>query len=204
MTSGDPRAVALSALGRAIGAVTDPGALHGAIAEATVVTLQARLARVWLDDPQARVLRAAGSFGIEPAVESALLDAVVLPSGAGVPGRIFASRTPEFTRDAPAAIAVRIAQFLARETAGQHAVARRLARMGVAVDQMTDVVRWMGRITRLEMLQHTAQDLPLTLDLKKSSRAAKPRGTSARLLCRTAGATRSPSRGRGRPSSPGT
>ena len=264
MTSGDPRAVALSALGRAIGAVTEPAALHGAIAEAAVLALQARLARVWLDDPQARVLRAAASFGIEPAVESTLLDAVVLPYGAGGPGRIFVSGTPEFTRDAHddvrwvnarfireldlhayaglplivrdrpvgvlsvlfdasrtftgdeqvlacaladvAAIVVQIGQlheerlrsetlravtslgnaaahelnsplttlvghlqFLARETAGQQAAARRLARIGVAVDQITEVVRRMGRITRVEMLQHTSPDLPPTLDTKKSS-----------------------------------
>ena len=264
MTSADPRAIALSALGRAIGAATDPRALHGAIAEAAVVALQARLARVWLDDPQARVLRAVGSFGVEPAVESVLLDTVVLPYGAGVPGRIFESGTPEFTRDAHddvrwvnarfireldlhayaglplvvhdrcvgvlsvlfdaprtftddeqvlacaladvAAIVVQIGQlheerlrsetlravtglgnaaahelnsplttlvghlqFLARDTAGQHAPAQRLARIGVAVDQITEVVRRMGRITRVAMLEHTSPDLPVTLDLKKST-----------------------------------
>jgi GAF domain-containing protein len=97
--SGDALLV-LSALSRAIAATGDAGGLYDAIAQAAVTTLGARVSRVWVNDPGARILAAAGSFGVNPDTERDLLDAVSVPHGTGVPGQIAISRTAEFIADA--------------------------------------------------------------------------------------------------------
>lgn len=96
----DPRRVTLSALARAIASTTEPAKVYTSIAEVAVRSLGAKVARVWINDSGAGVLRAAGSFGVQPEVETALLDATVLPHGQGVPGRVLGSRAAEFIEDA--------------------------------------------------------------------------------------------------------
>jgi GAF domain-containing protein len=78
----------------------DPDAAYGAISEVAARSLGATVARVWVNDPDAGVLRAAGSFGVQADVEAELLDVRTLRHGAGLPGRVLGTRTPEFIRDA--------------------------------------------------------------------------------------------------------
>jgi GAF domain-containing protein len=100
MDSRDPRLVILSELASAIASTTEPAAIYTAIAEVAVRRLGATVARVWVNDPAAGALRAAGSFGVHRDIEAALLDAVTVPHGAGIPGRVAVARAPEFIVDA--------------------------------------------------------------------------------------------------------
>lgn len=70
------------------------------MAEATAIALGAKAVRVWVDDPAARMLTAAGSFGVAAGEEAALLDATTIPYGIGIPGRIAVARAAEFITDA--------------------------------------------------------------------------------------------------------
>lgn len=85
---------------RAIASITEPTKLYAAISEAAVRLLGARVGRLWVNDPASGLLRAAGSFGVHRDLEAALLDAVEVPLGAGIPGRIAVARVPEFIPDA--------------------------------------------------------------------------------------------------------
>lgn len=78
----------------------DPGSVYRAISEVAARSLGAKVARVWVNDPAARLLRAAGSFGVHPELEAGLLDVCTLEYGAGLPGRVLTTRTPEFIDDA--------------------------------------------------------------------------------------------------------
>lgn len=78
----------------------DQDAVYGAISEVAARSLGAKVARVWVDEPDAGVLRAAGSFGVQAEVEAELLDVRTLRYGAGLPGRVLSTRTPEFIHDA--------------------------------------------------------------------------------------------------------
>lgn len=93
------RLTALSSLTRLITAASDSREVFNAVARAAVILLQARLARVWVDDPAEQTLRAHGGFGIDPKMEEIMTDFITLPSGQGLVGSIFASRTPEYILD---------------------------------------------------------------------------------------------------------
>ena len=100
MKPGDPQGIVLSELARAIAATTEPTEIYGAISEAAGCLLGAKIARVWLNEPGAGILRAVGSFGVPRDIEAALLDTVTVPHGAGIPGRVAVARAPEFIADA--------------------------------------------------------------------------------------------------------
>lgn len=100
MDSPDPRLITPSEFARAIASTTDPANLYSAIAEVAVRRLGATVARLWVNEPTGGVLRAAGSFGVHRDMEAALLDAVEVPLGAGIPGRVAVARRPEFITDA--------------------------------------------------------------------------------------------------------
>ncbi|MBI2525508.1 MAG: GAF domain-containing protein [Candidatus Rokubacteria bacterium] len=70
-----------------------------AVAGAAVTLLGARTARVWIADPDARVLRPAESFGVEPEAEQRLLEISLIPFGGGIAGQILETRTPEYIVD---------------------------------------------------------------------------------------------------------
>jgi PAS domain S-box-containing protein len=93
------RLTRLSLLTRLITGAESGQGVFNAIAEAAVGLLGARVARVWVADPEAQVLRALGRCGIDPEGERRLLDTSVLPYGGGIPGRIFLAGQPEFIAD---------------------------------------------------------------------------------------------------------
>jgi signal transduction histidine kinase len=70
-----------------------------AIAHAAFTLIGAKVARVWVADPERQVLRALGSYGVAPGIERRLLDASVLPYDGGIPGPIFTSGQPEYIAD---------------------------------------------------------------------------------------------------------
>jgi len=78
----------------------NPATAHRAISEVAAHSLGAKVARLWVSDPAAGVLRASGSFGVPSDLEAALLDVKTLPYGAGIPGRIFNGLAAEFITDA--------------------------------------------------------------------------------------------------------
>ncbi len=88
---------ALSRLTRLITSAQDSRELCQAIAKAAATLLGAAWARVWVANPLERVLRVAGSFGLDPAFEQEMLPA--LGYGQGLVGRIFESQVPEFIED---------------------------------------------------------------------------------------------------------
>jgi GAF domain-containing protein len=73
--------------------------VFNAIAHAACTLMGAKVARVWVADPEKQVLRALGSHGVDPEIERRLLDATVLPYGGGIPGPIFTSGQPEYISD---------------------------------------------------------------------------------------------------------
>ncbi|MBI3105525.1 MAG: GAF domain-containing protein [Candidatus Rokubacteria bacterium] len=70
-----------------------------AVAGAAVTLLGARMARVWIADPEARVLRPAESCGVESEVEQRLMEISLIPFGGGIAGQILETRTPEYIVD---------------------------------------------------------------------------------------------------------
>ena len=93
------RLTRLSRLTRLITGAQSGEAAINAIAEGAVSLLGARIARVWVADPEAQLLRALGRYGIDPERDRCLLDASVLPYGGGIPGRIFIEGRPEYIAD---------------------------------------------------------------------------------------------------------
>ena len=84
---------ALSALTQLIVSASASGAVFQALAEAATELLGARLARVWVEDPERRVVRVEGHAGtaVPPTVE--------LPYGEGIVGAVIAGREPKYGRD---------------------------------------------------------------------------------------------------------
>ena len=93
------RLTRLSLLTKLITGAESGQGVFDAIAEAAVGLRGARVARVWVADPEAQVLRTRGRCGIDPEGERRLLDASVLPYGGGIPGRIFVAGRPEYIAD---------------------------------------------------------------------------------------------------------
>ena len=100
MYSLDPRLITPSEFARAIASTTDPANLYSSVSEVAVRLLDAKVARLWVNDPVGGTLRAAGSFGVHRDLEAALLDTVEVRLGTGIPGRVAVGRVPEFITDA--------------------------------------------------------------------------------------------------------
>ncbi len=94
------RLTALSGLTRLMTSARGSQAAFEAVAEAAATLLGAKAARVWVSEPDGRVLRVGGSFGVDPEAERRLMDFVVIPYGSGIPGRIAESGAPEWVSDA--------------------------------------------------------------------------------------------------------
>ena len=93
------RLARLSFLTRLIAGARSGQAVFNAIGEGAVSLLGARIAHVWIADPDAQLLRALGRHGIDPERDRGLLDASVLPYGGGIPGQIFIEGRPEYIAD---------------------------------------------------------------------------------------------------------
>ena len=93
------RLTALARLTELIAAARGSREVCRAVAESAVTLLGAKLARVWMDDPQNRVLRIEHSSGLDAGVERMMSRVVTLPYGSGLAGRVFGSRTPEYLVD---------------------------------------------------------------------------------------------------------
>jgi signal transduction histidine kinase len=92
----------LAALSRLTGLMTsahDSQQVFRAIAEAASTLLGAAWARVWVNDPGERVVRAQASFGVDRTIDDLMTDFPVIPYGEGLEGRIAADRVPEYVRD---------------------------------------------------------------------------------------------------------
>jgi GAF domain-containing protein/two-component sensor histidine kinase len=84
---------ALSALTRVIASAQDSRSVFEAVAMAAASLLGARVARVWVADPGARVLRLEGRYGLE--APAAAEEPPAVPYGEGVIGRLFETRVAE-------------------------------------------------------------------------------------------------------------
>jgi len=89
----------LSALTRLITSASDSQEVFHAVAEGATTLLGAKMARVWVDDPGDRVVRAQGSFGLDPRYEELRTDFPAIAYGQGLVGRVFESRAPEYILD---------------------------------------------------------------------------------------------------------
>ena len=90
---------ALTELTRRLTAMSESVRLFPEIARAAATLLDANAARVWIDDPQQRVLRLQASVGVGNAEDDAGDDRATLPYGSGLVGRIFESRQPAYIED---------------------------------------------------------------------------------------------------------
>ncbi|MDP2627236.1 MAG: GAF domain-containing protein, partial [Candidatus Rokubacteria bacterium] len=70
-----------------------------AIAAAASTLLGAKVTYVWIADPEARVLRPEGNFGVDPETERRLVDVPIIPFGKGIPGQIIESRAPVYLQE---------------------------------------------------------------------------------------------------------
>ena len=90
---------ALSELTRLMTSAGESQEVFRAVAMAATTLLGAKMARVWVADPEARVLRALGSFGIDTKIEQLQIEFPAIGYGQGLVGRILESRTPEYVLD---------------------------------------------------------------------------------------------------------
>jgi GAF domain-containing protein len=90
---------ALSTLTQRITSAKDSREVFNAVAEAATTLLGAKMARVWVDDPGARALRAQGNFSTEARFLPLMTSFSTLAYGTGVVSAAFESRAPAYIRD---------------------------------------------------------------------------------------------------------
>jgi GAF domain-containing protein/ActR/RegA family two-component response regulator len=90
---------ALSTLTRLMTLAEDGPEVFEAVARAATTLLGAAMARIWVADPVARVLRDQGSVSIDPRLGQLVNAFPVLRYGEGLVGRIVESRMPEYIPD---------------------------------------------------------------------------------------------------------
>jgi GAF domain-containing protein/CheY-like chemotaxis protein len=93
------RLAALTGVTRLMTSAPDLEKVFDAVAVAATALLGAKIARVWVADSAAGVLRARATHGIDAASGPTLADFTELPFGQGVVGVIFASGQPQYIRD---------------------------------------------------------------------------------------------------------
>jgi signal transduction histidine kinase/CheY-like chemotaxis protein len=101
----ETRARKLTALARLVGLMASAASgdhVFDEIARAATSLLDARLARVWLADEDAGVLRAVGGSGIDAEFERMMTEFREIPIGAGIVGGVFSSRRPAYVEDVQA------------------------------------------------------------------------------------------------------
>jgi len=96
----DTGMAALTAMARLFASNLDERQVGAAVADIVLRVCQAKVVRVWLDAPEARALDAAGSAGVAPEIETALLEFASVPYGEGLPGRVLVDGAPIFIEDA--------------------------------------------------------------------------------------------------------
>jgi DNA-binding response OmpR family regulator/nitrogen-specific signal transduction histidine kinase len=89
----------LSTLTRLITSAASSHEVFGAVAEAAARLLDARSSQVWVDDPAAGVLRAQGSYTVDPIITAGLRRYTEIPHGHGVTAEVYVSRAPVFISD---------------------------------------------------------------------------------------------------------
>ena len=87
----------LSTLTRLITSTQDGEKVCEAVVQAASVLLGAAGARVWVDDPEAGVLRPQAAFNLDPRVEA--FDVPAIPYGQGIAGCVFVAGAPEYVAD---------------------------------------------------------------------------------------------------------
>ncbi|MBI3636521.1 MAG: GAF domain-containing protein [Candidatus Rokubacteria bacterium] len=93
------RLAALAELTRLASSTPDGRETYDAVCRASIQLLGARMARVWIDDPEQRQLRLAGSAGLDREFEAEVTGTGVLPYGVALAGRVFVSRKAETIED---------------------------------------------------------------------------------------------------------
>ncbi|MBI2217854.1 MAG: GAF domain-containing protein [Candidatus Rokubacteria bacterium] len=93
------RLAALTAVTRLMTSAPDREKVFDAVAVAATALLGAKMARIWVADPVARVLRARGGHGIDARAERAMTDFRDIPFGRGVVGAVFESGQPQHVAD---------------------------------------------------------------------------------------------------------
>jgi signal transduction histidine kinase len=88
----------LSTLTRLITSAASSHEVFGAVAEAAARLLDARSSQVWVDDPAAGLLRAQGSYTVDPVLQAAVR-LTEIPHGSGVTAQVYASREAVFVPD---------------------------------------------------------------------------------------------------------
>src|SRR3990172_2776692 len=84
---------------RLIASASDSREVFDAVSRAAATLLGAKMARVWIDDPEARLLRAHGNFGSDPTDQRLMAEFSTIPYGSGVVSGVFESRVPTYISD---------------------------------------------------------------------------------------------------------
>ncbi len=86
-------------LTRLIASASDRREVFDAVSRAAATLLGAKMARVWIDDPEARLLRAHGNFGSDPTDQRLMAEFSAIPYGSGMVSGLFESRVPTYLPD---------------------------------------------------------------------------------------------------------
>ncbi|MFZ1061728.1 MAG: GAF domain-containing protein [Candidatus Rokuibacteriota bacterium] len=86
-------------LTRLIASASDSREVFDAVSRAAATLLGAKMARVWIDDSEARLLRAHGHFGPDPTAQQLMAESSAIPYGSGVVFGVFESRLPAYIPD---------------------------------------------------------------------------------------------------------
>jgi GAF domain-containing protein/ActR/RegA family two-component response regulator len=93
------RLTGLLAITRSMTSAAERDTVFNAVAAAATELLGAKMARVWVADATAAVLRARGGHGIDAESERAMTDVSEIPFARGVVGAVFASGRPQYVAD---------------------------------------------------------------------------------------------------------
>lgn len=88
---------AVSVMTRSIASAQTPEDAATAVASAATSVLGAALTRIWIEGPEPGLLRPTFAWG--HATGTGLVEVAAIPTGSGLVGRVFASRTPEYRLD---------------------------------------------------------------------------------------------------------
>ncbi len=86
-------------LTRLIASASDSREVFDAVSRAAATLLGAKMARVWVADPDAKVLRSHGNFSRDATVGQLMAEVSEIPYDRGLVGHVYQSRAPEFLED---------------------------------------------------------------------------------------------------------
>ncbi|MBI2218881.1 MAG: GAF domain-containing protein [Candidatus Rokubacteria bacterium] len=90
---------ALTALMRLVLSAADTREVYDAVARVATTLLDARIARVWVDDPAARLFRVVGAHSADPALLAVAAASETIPHGEGLVGEIGRSPSAVYVTD---------------------------------------------------------------------------------------------------------